>query len=137
MTGPVTGRFQTNGGIDVASKSFSAATDGPFGGTLPLRQDPTGSLAINSITGSLGTASGTTTSGNTLLIGTTQGYVTLSGNAGFDTPSGTTVAMTVDGSQNFHFPNGTTATASGGNLFLQDPAAGDAVAQAVSISPQN
>jgi hypothetical protein len=136
MTGPVVGRFQTNGGIDAASKNFSSATDGPFGATLPLRQDPTGSLLIQSITGNGTTASGLTTSANTLLIGSTQGYVTGNSNSGFNIPSGS-VLMTTNGNQNFSYSNPTNGSGTGGNLFLQDPAAGDAVAQAVSIIPQN
>ena len=136
LVGPVTGRFQVNGGIDVFAKNMSSVVDGPFNGTLPLRNDPTGGLAISSITGNGTTAAGTTTTANTLLIGTTPGYVLLNSNAGFNTPSGTVVPMTVDGNQNFHYSNATVGTGTGGNLFLQDPAAGDSVVQTVSILPQ-
>jgi len=136
LVGPVTGRFQVNGGIDVFAKNPSSSVDGPFNGTLPLRNDPTGGLAINSITGNGTTAAGTTTTANTLLIGTTPGYVLSNSNAGFNTPSGTVVPMTVDGNQNFHYSNPTVGTGSGGNLFLQDPAAGDSVVQTVSLIPQ-
>jgi len=134
LVGPVTGRFGVNGGIDVASKSFSAAVDGPFPASLPDRNDPTGGFAISSISGNGTTASGTTTSTNLAYIGTLQGYIQGNSNAGFNTPGGgTTVTLTTSGSTDFSFANTTVGTGTGGSLFIQDPAAADSVSQVVSL----
>jgi hypothetical protein len=139
MTGPITGRSGVNGGIDVAAKGFSSATDGPFLSTLPDRVDPTGGFAVSTITGSGSTASGTTTSTNIGYIGSLNAYI--SGNTGGTPPGGfnttpgggNVVNITSDGNQDFSYANTTTGSGSGGSIFLQDPAVGNNVSQVVSI----